>query len=76
MKWTKQWPKKPGYFWFYGYRYGKVSCSTANDPELMFVKVRKISDGFMYMANGQFMYKSEVEDAHFQETILPKLPQI
>ena len=38
-KWTKKFPKKEGNYWFYGYRYGKVSCGYKSQPEYMFVKV-------------------------------------
>ena len=76
MKWSKKWPKKAGNYWFYGYRYGKESCGTPNDPELVFMKVRKISNGFMLIGNGQFMYESEVEEPHFQKAILPELPHL
>jgi len=77
MEWTKEWPSEVGNFWFYGYRYGKISsCGTKNKPELMLVKVRKCANGLMHTANGQFMYKSEVEEAHFQPAIMPELPLI
>ena len=77
-KWTKSWPTKPGYYWFYGYRYGKISCGRECDPELMIVEVRKTKgNDVCFIANGQFMYKSEVEEAHFQEAILPStLPSL
>ncbi|NQS88493.1 hypothetical protein HQ584_01705 [Patescibacteria group bacterium] len=74
MKWSKKWPTEEGIYWFYGYRYGKISCGSENKPEYMMVTVYKISNGFMYTGNGQIMYESEVEDAHFQKAILPDPP--
>lgn len=75
-KWSKQFPKKQGNYWFYGYRYGRVSCGHPCKPEYMFVKVRKCSNGLLYMADGQFMDKSEVEDAHFMPAEMPTPPDI
>jgi len=74
MKWTKKWPEEEGVYWFYGYRYGKISCGSKCDPEFMLVSVDKTSNGFIHTANGQFMYESETEEAHFQKTILPEPP--
>ncbi len=73
-KWTKEWPKKEGYYWFYGYRYGRISCSTSCDPEYCLVDVRKCANGMMFTTNGQFLFKSEPEEAHFQKVDLPELP--
>lgn len=75
MKWTKEWPKKAGNYWFYGYRYGKISCGRKCEPEYCFVKVSEISNGLMFTADGQFMFKNETEDAHFQEFELPEPPE-
>ena len=75
-RWTKTFPKEEGLYWFYGYRYGKESCGYPCKPELMLLKVREISNGFMYAADGQFMYEKEVECPHFQKVDLPELPKI
>lgn len=72
--WTKEWPNEVGNFWFYGYRFGKISCGTKCKPELMLFKVRKCANGLMYAADGQFVYESEVEEAHFQKIVMPELP--
>ena len=74
-KWSKKFPRKEGMYWFYGYRYGKISCGTENKPEFMLVKVHKISNGIMYVANGQFMFKSETEEPHFMKIEFPELPE-
>jgi len=75
-KWTKKFPKKEGNYWFYGYRYGRVSCGHPCEPEHMLVRVRKCSNGFLYMADGQFMGENEVEEAHFMPAELPSPPTI
>ena len=77
MKWTKEWPKEEGYFWFYGYRHGKIFCGSKEHPVLILVEARKNAfSQFSYVGDGQFMYKSEVEEAHFQKAILPELPKL
>ena len=73
-KWSKEWPEKEGLYWFYGYRYGKISVGREVEPELILVKVKKTKTNIIYIADGQFMYKSEVEEPHFQKVILPELP--
>ena len=73
-KWSKEFPKKEGSYWFYGYRYGKISCGQPNKKEWMFLKVRKCANGMIYSANGQFMHKSEVEEPLFTPIVFPELP--
>ena len=75
MEWTQNWPNKVGFYWFYGYRYGKGSGNFKCKKELHLVEVSKCSNGLMYIASGQFLFKSEPEDAVFQKTILPELPK-
>lgn len=49
--WTKEWPTEPGWYWLYGW----WSPNTANQPRLMAVRVRLISDGKpVYIADGNF----------------------
>lgn len=72
--WTKKWPEEEGYYWFYGYRYGKESCGHKRKPEYMVMRCRKISDGFILLGNGQFVYESEPEEAHFLKIELPEPP--
>lgn len=74
--WTTKFPTEEGLYWFYGYRYGKVSCGFKEEPELMSLKVMKCANGFLYAANGQMVYESEVEEPHFIKAVLPELPEI
>lgn len=80
MKWLTEFPQSEGWYWFYGYRYGKYwgtgENRTLNKPELMLVEVNKCANGFMYVANGAFMYNSEVEKPHFLEAVVPELPRL
>lgn len=75
-KWTTKFPTEPGLYWFYGYRYGKISCGSECDPELMLAQVITISDGTMVIANGQFVQEKEVEQAHFMKCVPPKFPEL
>ena len=73
-KWVQEFPREEGYYWFYGKRYGTSSLARDKPPELTLVNVRKIVTGFSYVADGQFMYKTEPTDYYFQKAKLPKLP--
>ena len=75
MSWTKEWPKEEGTYWFYGYRYGKISCGNPCKPEYCFVEVSKIANGLMFKTNGQFLFKSKPEEAYFQKVELPDPPE-
>lgn len=74
--WSKEFPTEEGDYWFYGYRYGRISCGTKCEPEWMRVEVHKSASGLLYIAEGQFMYKSEVEDAHFMKIEYPEPPKL
>ena len=74
--WTRDWPTKPGRYWFYGYRHGRVSCGYDCDRVLLMVVVKKTGSGVVCIAEGHFLYKQEVEDAQFTDAILPELPEV
>ena len=67
------WPEEVGFWWFYGYRYGKGVVGREHQPELMFCEVIEISNGLIVKADGQFMYKNEVEEPNFIPATLPEL---
>jgi len=75
-EWSTGWPVEAGYFWLYSYRYGRISCGRECKPELVFMECRKISNGFIYVGNGQFLDEEEIENPHFQKVILPEPPQL
>ena len=76
-KWTTEFPTEEGYYWFYGYRFGKDrGFGKKNKPELMFTEVREVANGMMYVANGNFMFPNEVEEPHFQKVELPEFPKM
>jgi len=70
--WSKEFPTEPGDYWFYGYRFGKTK-----EAKPIWVRVQVWEDGYgrpMYVAEGSFMYKSEVENAHFTKIEFPNPP--
>lgn len=67
--WTKEWPKKEGDYWCYSI--SEFGVRNKLKPALSLVKVRKISNGLMYTAHGQFFYKSEIAEAWFMKAELP-----
>ena len=70
-EWSNDWPKEEGWYW----AYGNWSSSQAHHPsELHPVQVQKISNGFMYVASGNFVYKSDFK-AVFMPMDLPALPE-
>lgn len=74
-KWTDKWPIEPGYYWFYGRRFGKSFFSDPK-PELSFVEVRLDSvKNPMYVTRGYFMYKAEGHLGLWLKADIPDLPE-
>ena len=75
-KWTKEWPRKSGKYWFYGWLWGdtKDLNGKLKEPELEYVKVDKIPNSFMYVTHGAFIYKSEKHIGLWSPIELPELP--
>ena len=73
-EWGAKFPDKEGCYWFYGYRYGNFFGDRKNKKELCFCKNVKISNGTMLIADGQVMYRSEIQEGLFQKVQLPELP--
>jgi hypothetical protein len=80
-EWSTEFPTEPGWYWFYGYRFGKVVCGRKVEPELCSVKALLAGSGgsehIMHHADGHFMYESEVECPHFMQMHMPlELPEL
>jgi len=52
-EWSKEIPQKPGLYWFIGCPWSSKKRDEKN--ELHLVSVRKISNGYIYVADGSFM---------------------
>lgn len=74
-KWETEWPTKAGCYWLFGWQY-KYDKEQGKKPKFIFVEVRKIENGFIHVANGQFMYKSHEAEGKWQEVKFPPEPQI
>lgn len=73
-EWKAEFPTEEGLYWFYGKRFGNTKLHQDKPPELVVVKVQKIANGVMYVAEGHFMFKSEPTEFFFQKIELPQLP--
>ena len=70
MRWTKEWPTEPGAYWFYGHYFGEEKLT------IHLVKVKKISNGITYVANGHFMWKAERHEGAFLPVTYPGFPDL
>lgn len=69
MEWSSEWPKEPGYYWLAGYVWRDA------EVKVYLVKVSKITNGLMHIANGNFLFESDVKDgAKWAKAVLPELP--
>ncbi len=78
--WVQEFPTEQGWYWFYGYRYGKTtSClpGDVNELELLLVEVILTGKSMTYIAGGQYMYECEVEtdQYYFKPMVPPTLPE-
>lgn len=75
--WTEDWPKEEGDYWFYGYAYQRefedtiLNKNGKRKQELNMIQVRKISNGFVVIRNGNFWYESEKGPGLFTRMITP-----
>ena len=68
----KELPKESGAYWFYGVRYKSLDD---REKELLFCRVRRISNGICIVCEGHLLYESELgKDWWFKKATLPKYP--
>jgi hypothetical protein len=75
-EWTKEWPRKEGEYWFYGWLWGdtKNFDGKPKDPQLEYVAVTKIPNSIVYVTQGALIYKSEKHIGLWSPIELPELP--
>lgn len=76
-EWTKEWPKKAGDYWFYGWEFGRMKNIYTGEPippELCHVKVKKCVNGLIFVTNGHFFYKAEGAIGIFSKVDMPIIP--
>jgi len=78
--WTKEWPKKNGFYWFYG----KPSCSkNVRKKQIILIETMQISKDLMLCVNlsdnaaefGESLLSKEKTQGVWQEIKPPKLPE-
>jgi hypothetical protein len=79
-QWTDIWPTKEGTYWFYGWRFGNEGLHKDDAPELSFVEVMKISNGFLYITRGHTLEITKGYDGgakgKWLKASLPELPDL
>lgn len=76
VNWSKEWPTKPGFYWFFGWPY-KGEMKREMKPELNSVRVHKISNGTMVTRSGAFWFRSEWGGAgRFIKAEIPSMPDL
>lgn len=70
--WTLDVPEREGRFWFWGDAFRSKTSLFPPKEELCMVHVHKISNGYSYIANGNFM---ENKDGLWQEAVVPETPE-
>jgi hypothetical protein len=78
--WTKEWPTEAGTYWFYGWRFGNEGLNKDDEPELNFVEVSKIVNGFMYITRGHWLTAEKGYEGGaiglWTKAIVPELPSL
>jgi hypothetical protein len=72
--WTKEWPTKPGHYWFYGYRFGNDDGKEEKKFYLVEVWLCGKKD-LAHVGNGHFWYVSEGHDGLWQPVKFPIPPK-
>ncbi len=81
-EWTRDWPTEPGWYWFYGWAYGRITRANGNPeaPRLEAAQVHQAGSGsgqhLMHIRTGQFMYKSEGAIGLWLPMDVPELPEL
>jgi hypothetical protein len=75
--WTKEWPIEEGEYWFYGLPYGNSLNPKIciEKPRLFLVKIRKCSNGILFMTEGTFIQPAKMKGV-WAKVDLPELPNL
>lgn len=87
--WFSDFPKDPGFYWFYGDQYqGQMGCHFRDDsppiePSMQLVEIFKVSNGMMGKCEGQFFPTKKFDKSkhrqgyvgYFAKATLPDPPQ-
>lgn len=72
--WTKEWPTKPGMYWFYGFRFGKTESD--QNPKLFFAQAFRTSNNkIAIIVDRQFVYMAEGAKGFWAKVDAPSIPE-
>lgn len=74
VEWSKEWPKEPGFYWFYGFRF-----QNSKDPELQLARFFASGpDGRQLVGvdRSGFIYDSELGLRRWAKAETPELPDL
>ena len=71
-KWAKEFPQEEGWYWFYGDPFIPECHRDRYKFKLYMVRARKISNGMMYVANGNF-FENRLNWGYWQKTDAPEV---
>lgn len=72
--WSRRRPTIPGWYWYYG----DAFAGDANfplEPELCIAQVSKMTNGFMYVVNGNFISERKEHPGWWLPISTPELPE-
>lgn len=77
--WTRKWPRKAGYYWYYGLSI--IDSRMGSPPSFYLVKVRATTGNygrraFAYIAEGRFIGEEETKAALWKPAELPEVPSV
>ena len=74
--WTKEWPKKKGLYWFYGWLHNSKKCN--RKPELSIITVFKDGAGkIVYVCESSFLARKDKKNiGKFLKIKIPLLPDL
>ena len=75
VEWTQEWPKEPGYYWFYGRRF-RTTHLKQEDNSIYFVEVFISSNKSpVYICSGNFLSKGGGAEGWWTRAELPDPPK-
>jgi hypothetical protein len=79
MEWSKELPTEPGFYWFFGWIYGKRETRIQKKPMHTLVELRRVGPDdkpyIVYIANGGFVDYPKEAIGYFVPAPIPDLPQ-
>lgn len=75
-EWTWEWPKKAGYYWFHGHKWGTQLCDERlPSTHLVLCRIDATGSPF-YVTDGHFLYKAEGARGMWMPAEVPEPPDV